>query len=272
MTEEAGSETQELPEDTGKVDLTGLPDAERHVIGRRLGTLTKTVKELREQLDESAKASRVLFDEVKGIKAKGEESERQQILDGIRDASEEGDHEKVATLTDRLTRLNSNGKDDTPGAEKPTSAEPEKKKEPAESDLSEVMSSEDEARLNLWINEQDTEGKPVRPWLQEGHPQYKRAMLAAQAVMADDGLKPAEMMQEIDRIMGTSKSTPSPTTSVLSPGSPPRRQPTQKPKATPEQLAVAEAMGVKPDEYMAVVAGSEKYQDGTIVKVLELED
>lgn len=276
MSEENGTEATELPEDAGKVDLEPLKgyDPELYqVMNRRVGTLYGTTKELRKTIEQQGKDMRFMLDELKSFRESTQSTEREQILEGIKTASEEGDHEKVATLTDRLTRLNSNSKGNSPDA----TPEPPKAEDTAESkdgketpDLSEYMSSEDEARLAKWTNERDNEGNLVRPWLQENHPKYKRAMAAAQAVMADEGLNPAQMMQEIDSIMGTQKQS-SPQSQVLSPGMAPRKG-ASKPKATPEQIRVADAMGVKIDEYMAIYDQSEKYQDGSMVKVLELED
>lgn len=271
MSEEIGTEAAELPEDTGKVDLEPLktidPDL-YSVVDRRIGTMYGVTKELRKTVEQQAKDMRAMFDKLNSIETRGAESERQQILDGIRAASEEGDHEKVATLTDRLTKLNSNGKGDA--AAKPAD-EPKSSKQGADTpDLAELLSTEDEARLVQWTNERDSEGKPVRPWLQESHPKYKRAMAAAQAVMADESLTPAQMMAEIDSIMGTQKTQPQ--APVLTPGTPARKGTSSKPKATPEQRRTAEAMGVSLDDYMGVVAGSESYPDGTMVKILELED
>lgn len=277
MTDEPATEgVDDLPEDTDKVDLEPLKgyDPELYqVMNRRVGTLYGTTKELRKTLDEMSRANKVLFEKVQGMEKRGAESERQQILDQIKTASEEGDHEKVATLTDRLTRLNSSSKDGSdpePKAEDTAARSSTDGKGKEAPDPAEVMSSEDEARLAKWVNEKDSEGNPVRPWLQEGHPKYKRAMAAAQAVMADESLTPAQMMAEMDSIMGMQK--PSPQAAVLTPGQPPRTGKSSKPKATPEQKAAAEAMGVKLDEYMAVVAQSETYPDGSMVKTLELED
>lgn len=269
MSEEVGTEA-ELPEDTGKVDLEPIKEFNPElydVVNRRLGTMYGVTKELRKTVEQQGKDMRTMFDKLQGMEDRGKESERQQILDGIKSASEEGDHEKVATLTDRLTKLNSNSKGETAKepADKPESSKGEEKP-----DLSEFLSSEDEARLVKWTNERDSEGNLVRPWLQESHPKYKRAMAAAQAVMADESLTPAQMMTEIDSLMGTQRVQPN--SPVLTPGTPQRKGTSSKPKATPEQRRTAEAMGVNLEEYMGVIAGSESYPDGTMVKILELED
>lgn len=262
-------EPENLPEDTGKVDLTPLKDGDPDLyqaVDRRIGTMYGVTKELRKTLEQQSKDMRVMFDKLSNMEQKGAESEREQILDGIKSASEEGDHEKVATLTDKLTRLTSTDKGD-PGPDTGTPSSPgkEDKQEP---DLSEFLSTAEEAALAKWSNEKDSEGKPVRPWLDENHPQYARAMEAVQVVLKDKTLTPTQMMAEIDRIMQPQR----PQTPVLTPSAPPRQGKSQQPQITPEQRQVAEMMGVDPKEYMAVVAGSEQYPDGTMVKVLELDD
>jgi hypothetical protein len=262
---------QELPEDTNKVDLEPLKEADPdmyNVVNRRVGTLYGVTKELRGTLDEMAKANKALFDKVSAIEEQGKESKVDTIRAGIKEAAEEGDYERVATLTDELTTIKSSE------GRKPAETEAPPPKDPGSDkpDLSEFLTPDEEVQLTRWANETDDNGQARRPWLGEGHPQYSRAMKMAEAAMADPSFNTAaEVMAEVDRLMGLSNQ-PGPAPVMTS--TPPPRRSNSKPsqQATPEQRRAADLMGVKLDDYMAIVNNSEKYADGTMVKILEIED
>lgn len=106
-----------------------------------------------------------------------------------------------------------------------------------------------QSALKDWAGEKDKSGAFIRPWAQETHPKFRRAVEMAAAVLNDpefQGEDSDSVLNEVDRLMGQVKQS---SATVLS-GKEHATEP-KGPKLTAEQVTVARKMGVSPERYAA---------------------
>lgn len=246
-----------------RIDTSVLPPNIARVVEARLGRYhrqtkegQKQIRELKATMDQMAKDNRALFDRLNARDA-------EEVKTGIKEAFEKGDGDKLDTLTTKLVDIKSK-----PAAEGPSEKSPEKPAEKPDVDLSDFMTAEEEALFLAWAGETGDDG-PLRPWLGENHPKYKRAMGVIDAALKDDELRnkgAKAVMDEVDRMMNVAK-TESPAqpqrrvASVLSgSANPPRNQPSARLSA--DQARAADLMGVTREAYAKSMAAIPKTTDG----------
>lgn len=171
------------------------------------------------------------------------------IKAAIKTAADEGDISKVVALTDTLT----DWKVKIATAQKPS---PAVKKEPQpepEHETGRQLSKNETGVVNDWINEQDDDGRALRPWAQDGHRLQQKAIKMVHAVLADEEYRDAdiaEVLGEVDRLMdrggGPVKRSAA---AVLDPDSGPSRSKGRVAPLSDDEKRVAERMyGGKPHE------------------------
>ena len=188
-----------------------------------------------------------------------EAKEQAKVLEGeISEAAKVGDGEKVATLTSKLIDLKS-----TPKA--PAQVEQKPEKDPETDDPLADLMPEQRTRLDNWAREVNEDGSPKRPWFAQGHEEYESAVWHLAGMLKNPKLtdNPDAMMSRMDELMGLKVETKSvvkrniPT--VLENAGATRRSGNSGP--TQAQVAAAEAMGVKIENYMKIV-GEQTLPDG----------
>lgn len=223
------------------------------------------MKDMERAFKQSASDNKALFDQVQELSRSNQERTAERIKAEIKSAAEAGEFDKLATLTEELVKANS-----TTAAPKPSKTEEPQKPDLQSGDVMD-LDPETEAKLRVWAKEQDEQGQYKRPWLNPEHPQNKRAMTLIAAVK-DDPTMPSfeEKAAEVDRLMGVApRQRQAPVLNPTVTGN--RGTQSRTPSLTPAQKAVAEAMGVKPDAYAAILAKSPKKANGEMIMSYAVE-
>jgi myosin heavy subunit len=259
------TESSDRPEGWEQVDYEDLKakaGAETaKVVEARIGRLWGQFKErdtLYKQLIEDQK---VLVGRLDEMSKTDKDRQGDNVKAEIRKAAEEGRYDDLATLTEKLVKLNSQ--------ERPAEKSPEKAKETKPAievpDGSEIMTSEEEAQLRVWAAETDANGQALRPWMNPAHPKHKAAVKTIEAVLVDpdfEGKTALDKMAETDRRMGVSRGTR--VAPVLTSNASPNRGNARVPALSTEQRRIAENMGIKPEAYAKMLGLTDKKSDGSM--------
>lgn len=230
------------PEGWEQIDFNRIPEDYRGVVESRLNRMYRQVKDGQRTMAQLLNDQKALISKVEKLDARGATKEIDEIKAELRQAAEVGDYGKIADLTDKMTSVKSTlSNRDEPKA--PTTKEPEPP------DVADLMSAEDEARMRAWAAERDGEGALTRPWVSPEHPSYRRAKALLQGFIIEGGMTPAQIMAELDSLMGT-RSRPRAQGPVMSGAQPPSSK-GKAPKLTAEQVQVAKMMGITPERYAA---------------------
>ena len=250
-----------LPEDDGKVDFEALPADIRPVYERRLNTMYGVTKSLRGDVEVMKNANKELLAEIKAIRDESRERDAATIQNQIKEAIEDGDSEKAATLTAKMADLKSTQSEPAP---KEKAQEETAGDEPP--DLSEIFTPEEEAEFLQWAMEEEN-GNRKRPWLDQNHPRNGRAVKVIEGVLADPEFEGKSLKvkgAEIDKLMGLQSKTQA--APVLNSGNPPRGA--TKTSLTADQKRAAELMGVSEKDYASAIR---RDSSGGMIYQLEVE-
>lgn len=193
------------------------------------------------------------------------ERETERLKADIQQAAQAGEYDKLATLTDRLTKLNSQDRGSAKPQETAAAKPTEQQADTSPRDISEALTAEQEAQLRVWASETDDQGTLRRPWMQPGHPKHNAAMLTIQAVLQDPDHKERsalEIMAETDRRMGVRQTRQVAAPAVLSSTIAPRTGNAGVPKLTEQQARIADNLGVKRDRYAKMLGQTGRRSDG----------
>lgn len=170
-------------------------------------------------------------------------AEAEKILTArLKEARSEGDEDKELKILNELIDFRADAKNAKKAAPKPT-AEP--------------IQADPEVRYVLELaEEKDESGAPVRPWLNQSHPQFKSATIQAemigQRIFAETGeIDIPSVMQELDKAMAK-RPTPKPTRQPdPMGGNLTNRNTAPKLKLSPDEAAICAKLGIKPEAYIA---------------------
>ena len=247
----------------------GLEPAKLQILEGRWKSVYGRMKDFERAVKQAGEDNKALFDRVQELSRSDQERTSDRIKADIKAAAEAGEFDKLATLTEELVKATSTAKAPTPGKVevKPSESKPEE----SAPDIAEHLTVEQQAALQAWAHEKDEQDQYRRPWLQPEHPQNKRAMRLIKSIAEDDTMSFKDKMAEVDRLMGIPEKTRQPS-SVLTPSLVGNRgAPGKTPALRPEQKAMAEAMGVKPEAYAAVLAKSPKKANGEMIMSYAVE-
>lgn len=238
--QEAEANGEGKPEGWDQVELTPEQQARFNRIYGQMKTMEKTNKEV---ADEAAK----LAGRLQELESKSEARETTSQLDTLRiqerEALDTGDIERAQDLRDQMTDLKIE-------VAQPKPKEEEKPKaDKAEAFVNEYLTPDRMAKLESWVQETSDSGQVLRPWADQSHPDHKKAMRAAWAVISDPDMEGAEIdqiLQEVDSVTGALVGKPvkaaRPSAQVLSGDSEARPKGGKKVQLNEGQKSVAHAM------------------------------
>lgn len=274
-------QTDSKPPGWDRVDTNQISDpALRQAVDARFGRYHKQTKELQRVAHQQAKDQRALLERYETLEQRVYGSELDTVRSGLQAAIEAGDSKAAGALTERLAVLTSDMGKKAKGKETPDQTPKGKKqaadleKDPADlpSDPLEGVSLDDEAALTAWASERSQDGKLLRPWIQENHPQHKRAsgILAALTEDPDLRAKGAQaVLAEADRAMGL-RVQRGPGAAVLgSDGDPPRGA---NRALSADQKEAAKLMGVSEERYAKAFAAQLRTSDGRAIGKYVVEE
>lgn len=177
--------------------------------------------------------------------AQTDHSEAERILTTrLKEARAEGDEEKEIKILNELVDFRAESKiNQRVAKQKPTAA---------------PIQADPEVRYVLELAEEvDDSGAPVRPWLNQSHPQFKSATIQAemigQRLYAENGeIDIPTVMQELDKAMAK-RPTQRPATRQSDPmsGNLTNNRTAPKLKLSPDEAAICAKLGIKPEAYLA---------------------
>ncbi len=253
------TEQEDKPAGWQQIDYDRLPEAEAKVVEARVNRLYGQVKQSERLQQQLAKDNKALFDRLKALEDTTVSRKTDQIKQELKEAAEEGDSERIATLTADLVEATSR-----PAAE-PASSDFPDADEPAgngQTDLSEHLSAQEEAIVAAWYAQTDEAGQPIRPWVDQNHPSFNAAATAFMAAWNRPDVKEQginAVLAEVDRIMGVQKPD-QPAQQRQNAAAPvmanqgPRAPSKGTPKLTAEQREAAALMGIKEEVYLRELA------------------
>lgn len=191
------------------------------------------------------------LDELKGRFTQSDEADAEKILlSKIKFARDQGDDDAEIKATDELVKYR---------AEKIVSEKLNAFKGETVRAEPEVSAPEIEYVESL-IGETDLSGKPVRPWLQENHPEFNNALhelgvIAQKYVNDPDSLK--KSLADLDTVMKAKLSPPvkppiqTRTPNPLQGGNLTNNKPKGTIKMTRQEIEIAKKLGLDPKRYAA---------------------
>lgn len=187
------------------------------------------------------------IDELKSRFAQTDQAEAERILtQRLKEAREAGDEEKADKIFQEIVDFKVDSK-------LKTVVQPK---------ISEINPG-DEANIKTVVQlarETDENGVPLRPWIADNHPQHANAMKLAQAtaltVNAELGyVDVAEVFRRMDDAMKPKAAAPKAPAGNSRAPDPMRGNLTNRPtqgkiKLSPQEMAAAQKLGVKPEDYL----------------------
>lgn len=256
---EAGT-APETPESGEKgTKFTAFDDP---AVNARFKRVYRNMKENERALEEMGKFNRQLLDRLNKLESDDGQSRIQDLRKQHREAMESGDYDRAEELNDQLLDAKLEERE---RAAQGSESVPDFKPAPAGD-----FAHQD--RLGSWAAETNGEGQPLRPWAQPGHPQHQRALSLIQSaamhpdVNFDDDGELTEsgmnaMLAYVDQEMGmkgaaSPAARPAPAAAAVLSGNssgPAARGSSPASRLTPEQLRVADAMNISPEDYAKYV-------------------
>lgn len=193
------------------VDLSGLPEDIRVPVEARFAHMSRLMKKndlkLNEWQELAAEQSRKIEELTNGFSTVATHLQDKTFADTeatlkqqARAAFEAGDNDKYFEIQDKLTDLRVEKK--LAGQKE---APPKKEARQPAPELQEVEVS---PQVQSWQEETDDTGAAVRPWAQPTHPGYRQAYAELLAIKTNPRMEhysENQIMQELDRRMGTAK-------------------------------------------------------------------
>lgn len=170
-------------------------------------------------------------------------AEAERILTNrLKEARAEGDEEKEIKILNELVDFRADSKINQRVAKQKPTAEP--------------IQADPEVRYVLELaEEKDATGNLVRPWLDASNPQYRSAAIQAeiigQRMLAETGeIDIPSVMTELDKAMAK-RTTSRPRQADPMSGNLTNNRSAPKLKLSPDQAAICEKLGIKPEAYLA---------------------
>lgn len=196
------------------------------------------------QADMLAKAMEKI-NELESRFSQTDHAEAERILNArLKEARDLGDEEKADRILQEIIDFRVDSKLKATKAEKPLPQT-----------IDQIDDPDVKAIVN-YANETDVRGQPIRPWIDANHPQHANAMKIASTVALEVNsefgyVDIPEVMKRMDNAMKPKQQTqansraPDPMRGNLT------NRPAQgKMKLSPQELAAAQKLGVKPEDYL----------------------
>lgn len=265
------SEEADRPEGWEQVDYSQLQPDIRPVVEARINRLYGQVKESQRVMNQLAADNKTLLDRLGNIEAGMASSQAADFRAQLKEAAEQGDYERVATLTEQ--RLNATSKPAVETAPQKSEAR-EETPAPESVDISEHLSAEEEAFVAAWYQERDASGNLLRPWADPNNKDFQSAAEVFNANWNRPSVRQNGVMavlSEVDRVMGTQK--PAQQTAAPVMRNTGRSMPSSSSgKLTAEQKEAAALLGVSEDLYtkeIAAMQSREKAGERAFRKVID---
>jgi len=188
------------------------------------------------------------IDELKARFSQTDHAEAERILNTrLKEARDAGDETKADQIMQEIIDFRVKG-------------EVQKLQPKDQPKLEDVENSPDVMAVVSYAQETDNSGNLLRPWISDKHPQHANAMkmasIVAMQVNADLGyVDIPEVMKRMDEAMKPKAKTPQPQQGSTRAPDPMRGNLTNTPpkgkmKLSPQELAIAQKLGVKPEAYL----------------------
>lgn len=237
-------EQREKPPGYDPVDLSDLPEEKAEAIKHRIDYLYGQVKRGEKDWEVAQDHIRRLdesLNKVSGRLGHIEEEKSENDLASLRrmavDAMEEGEYDRAQEINERILELKL--------APKEVKEEPEEKPEEA------VLPPQTQEVLTRWASEVDDSGNPVRPYVDENHPEHQKAIQKAQEIWNDPVARAKiDTIEDFLGILDKKMQGPkAPAVASTSPNFRPKAD--KKIELTEDQKRIARKLGIPEERYAA---------------------
>lgn len=254
-------EPDKTPDPEGQPDPEPTPEPEKSTGHERVDFKTASPEEIEARFNrlyggrkrdqaamrQMAQDMRALFDEVKTLRKGQTDRERESEISGLQArqaaAFEQGDYEEASRINSYMMKLYTDAAKPEPVAPQPM----EQQQDP--------LSDAEKALINDWGGE-TKDGAFVRPWTQNGHPEFQKGLQVAKEVWEREDLTVWQRLNEIDRRM---KPASRPTSPQMLSSDPNYRPQDKKDSLSPEQRTIAANMFPE----LSLENAIKEYQKGT---------
>ena len=230
----------------GFIDFDALSEDVRKTIEPRFKRLYSDFKTTERALKELREINTAVMAKIDRIESTST-SERinshlATLKQAAKKAAEDGDLTRMTELTDQLVDWKVKL---ATSKSQPVKKEPDKPTEQDSASAGRQLTTSETGVIKSWINEEDDDGRSLRPWAQDGHRLQGKALKMVEAIFADDDFRDApieDVLAEADRLMKREGPVRRDATAVLDPDSGPGRSKGRVTPLSDDEKHVAERM------------------------------